>query len=133
MSIGVIAGFALAYPANVWLVARGLKHGLMTERAKTEASAPSEPHQQVMTGAHDNDMPSHEQHSSHAAESQAAKPEHADHASHGANKASGHHGGHKMSSDATISQVAALGAVSLLALAFGVVAPANWLNMTLSA
>jgi FtsP/CotA-like multicopper oxidase with cupredoxin domain len=33
MSLGVIAGFAIAYPVNVWLVARGLKHGLMTERA----------------------------------------------------------------------------------------------------
>src|SRR5437867_3261300 len=32
MSIGVIAGFALAFPANVWMVQRGLKHGLMTER-----------------------------------------------------------------------------------------------------
>src|SRR6184192_2007905 len=32
MSIGVIAGFAFAYPANVWMVTRGLKHGLMTVR-----------------------------------------------------------------------------------------------------
>jgi len=32
MSLGVIAGFATAYPANVWLVKGGLKHGLMTER-----------------------------------------------------------------------------------------------------
>src|ERR1700716_3020307 len=32
MSLGVIAGFAVAYPANVWMVARKLKHGLMTER-----------------------------------------------------------------------------------------------------
>src|SRR5436190_7202749 len=32
MSVGVIAGFIVAYPANVWLVARRLKHGLMTER-----------------------------------------------------------------------------------------------------
>src|SRR6267143_648208 len=32
MSLGVIAGFSTAYPANVWLVARRLKHGLMTER-----------------------------------------------------------------------------------------------------
>src|SRR5437899_390723 len=32
MSLGVIAGFTVAYPANVWLVARRLKHGLMTER-----------------------------------------------------------------------------------------------------
>jgi manganese oxidase len=33
MSFGVIAGFAAAYPVNAWLVAAGLKHGLMTERA----------------------------------------------------------------------------------------------------
>jgi hypothetical protein len=32
MSLGVIAGCALAYPANVWMVKVGLKHGLMTER-----------------------------------------------------------------------------------------------------
>src|SRR5207248_6910988 len=32
MSFGVIAGFAVAYPANVWMVARQMKHGLMTER-----------------------------------------------------------------------------------------------------
>lgn len=39
MSLGVIAGFALAYPANVWLVARGLKHGLMTQRDEEPAEA----------------------------------------------------------------------------------------------
>jgi hypothetical protein len=27
VSLGVIAGFFLAYPSNVWMVARGLKHG----------------------------------------------------------------------------------------------------------
>src|SRR5205823_1637016 len=32
MSVGVIAGFVLAYPANVWMVQRALKHGLMTVR-----------------------------------------------------------------------------------------------------
>src|SRR3954470_16067402 len=32
MSLGVIAGFTLAYPANVWMVKCGLKHGLMTDR-----------------------------------------------------------------------------------------------------
>jgi hypothetical protein len=32
MSLGVIAGFIVAYPVNVWLVKRRLKHGLMTER-----------------------------------------------------------------------------------------------------
>ncbi|WP_019009396.1 DUF4396 domain-containing protein [Deinococcus aquatilis] len=32
MSIGVTVGYAFAYPVNVWLVSRSLKHGLMTER-----------------------------------------------------------------------------------------------------
>lgn len=33
MSLGVIVGFMAAYPVNVWLVAQGLKHGLMTMRS----------------------------------------------------------------------------------------------------
>ncbi|HEY2111356.1 MAG TPA: DUF4396 domain-containing protein [Dongiaceae bacterium] len=32
MSIGLTLGFAVAYPINWWLVARGLKHGMMTIR-----------------------------------------------------------------------------------------------------
>lgn len=32
MSLGVMAGFALAYPVNVWMVKQGIKHGLVTER-----------------------------------------------------------------------------------------------------
>jgi hypothetical protein len=31
MSLGVIAGYAVAYPSNVWMVAQRLKHGLMTD------------------------------------------------------------------------------------------------------
>ncbi len=29
MSLGVIVGFATAYPVNVWMVSKNLKHGLM--------------------------------------------------------------------------------------------------------
>ena len=35
MSLGVIVGFATAYPVNVWMVSRNLKHGLMTARSTT--------------------------------------------------------------------------------------------------
>ncbi|MBZ9734122.1 DUF4396 domain-containing protein [Mesorhizobium sp. CA18] len=98
MSLGVIAGFTLAYPANVWLVARGLKHGLMTERPQpAEASG-------------------------HGHARQGHEPA-------GEQRAAGHH----MRSDATTPQIAALGAVSALALAIGMAAPANWLNLRLSA
>ena len=34
MSFGVIAGFVAAYPVNVWLVAKGLKHGMMSTQAE---------------------------------------------------------------------------------------------------
>jgi FtsP/CotA-like multicopper oxidase with cupredoxin domain len=33
MSLGITVGFLIAYPINVWLVAKGMKHGLMTVRA----------------------------------------------------------------------------------------------------
>jgi len=32
MSLGITVGFMIAYPVNVWLVANGMKHGLMTVR-----------------------------------------------------------------------------------------------------
>ncbi|MDX8466241.1 DUF4396 domain-containing protein [Mesorhizobium sp. VK23B] len=113
MSLGVIAGFAFAYPANVWLVARSLKHGLMTERETGAARRPAgEQHAQMQmadAGGH-----GHHQHSA---------------ASRKGQRAAGHH----MRSDATTPQIAALGAVSALALAIGMAAPANWLNLRLSA
>ena len=39
MALGIIVGFGLAYPANVWMVQRGLKHGLMTTRADKATAA----------------------------------------------------------------------------------------------
>jgi FtsP/CotA-like multicopper oxidase with cupredoxin domain len=103
MSLGVIAGFAAAYPANVWLVTRRLKHGLMTQRPEVRAVEPSSAHQE---------------HRGHA------KPQsaHMDHAS-----------AHDMSSDATRPQIVTLALVSAFALAVGLVAPANWVNLRLSA
>lgn len=39
MSMSLTAGFAVAYPVNVWLVSRRLKHGMMTVRRPEPASA----------------------------------------------------------------------------------------------
>jgi hypothetical protein len=67
MSLGVVVGFAIAYPVNVWMVARGLKHGLMTVRPGA-------------TAAHDHHEPRAERqtvdaHASHgAAEGRPARP-----------------------------------------------------------
>ncbi len=101
MSFGVAAGFLAAYPVNVWMVARRLKHGLMTERKG------------------------------------GTKKRSGDHAQHagGPGEDGGHggHGGHAMKSDATRPQLAAVAGVSLLSLVIGMVAPANWVNLRLSA
>jgi len=103
MSLGVIAGFTVAYPANVWLVARKLKHGLMTERRPGGRFALKK-----KLGEH----AGHEQHT------------------RGSQPLSGHH---DMESDATSAQRTALAGVSLLMLVAGMVAPANWVNLRLSA
>jgi FtsP/CotA-like multicopper oxidase with cupredoxin domain len=59
MSLGVTVGFIIAYPVNVWLVAKGKKHGLMTVR---------DPRGEMSHHAH-----SHDHHSG-----QAAQPPHHD-------------------------------------------------------
>lgn len=57
MSLGVIVGFAVAYPVNVWMVARGMKHGLMTERkGGSRYAAHDEGHEQRGNGDHDHHM-----------------------------------------------------------------------------
>jgi FtsP/CotA-like multicopper oxidase with cupredoxin domain len=38
MSLGVMVGFITAYPFNVWMVKKRIKHGLMTARAESGAS-----------------------------------------------------------------------------------------------
>jgi uncharacterized membrane protein/plastocyanin len=51
MALGILAGFALAYPFNIWLVAKGLKHGLMTERAPNAVDSVPEPGEHSKHGA----------------------------------------------------------------------------------
>jgi manganese oxidase len=108
MSLGVIAGFTTAYPANIWLVARSLKHGLMTmRRPGSRFDVKADKDAEHAGGQHQLGAGSR-----------------------------GHQedpGGHRMMSDATRPQIAALGGISLLALFLGMVAPANWINMRLSA
>ncbi len=50
MSMGVIAGFVVTYPVNVWMVSRRMKHGLMTERQNKTAQTKNHGH---TGGGHD--------------------------------------------------------------------------------
>jgi uncharacterized membrane protein len=61
MSLGVIVGFITAYPSNVWMVARGLKHGLMTEREQEFDKVEEGKREHAETGAtgHSHDEKEH--------------------------------------------------------------------------
>lgn len=126
MSIGVMVGFMTAYPANVWMVAQGMKHGLMTSRPD----------------AVDAD---HHAHDEKSAKTSPADPHTLDHSLHGSGHQQHHVGQGESTSHAGIAsmmdmmdvstrpQKFALAGVSLLALFVGLFAPANWLNLRLSA
>jgi hypothetical protein len=74
MSLGVMAGFALAFPANVWMVARRLKHGLMTDRSALP---------QTKQTAHKHKEPASEhQNVEHRRDREAAHGEMRDHGQH---------------------------------------------------
>jgi FtsP/CotA-like multicopper oxidase with cupredoxin domain len=98
MSLGVIVGFVVAYPANVWMVGKGIKHGLMTERPPGSRFADEAPKK---------------------GSEQAGQ--------------SGSKEGKPRRDEPTTPQLAAVGLVSVVALATGMVAPANWVNLRLGA
>ena len=144
MSLGIIAGYILAYPSNVWMVARSLKHGLMTERKpgtkfaaeapKSGTNKPADPHA------------GHDMASMKSSNDAGSKPAGAHDMKAMAGRkmaktqklagptATGDAAGHAgpMKTDATKPQIVALGMVSVVALAAGMIAPANFVNMRLS-
>ena len=128
MSLGIIAGYALAYPSNVWMVAKSLKHGLMTERKPGTKFADQAP----QPARNDKPAAPHAGHDMGAMASGGGdqpKPHDMAAVGKGAGKggdAKGGGGGHEaMKSDATRPQVFALGMVSVVALAAGMIAPAS--------
>ncbi|MBM6595370.1 DUF4396 domain-containing protein [Microvirga pudoricolor] len=126
MSLGVIIGFATAYPWNVWLVRRGLKHGLMTERR---------PGSRFDLGRAIALSDGHAGHSEPASLSAGAV--HAAHAGHRTTAegdgTAGSRDDHGMRSDATLPQLAAVAGVTTLMLAAGMVLPGFFVNLGLSA
>ena len=137
MSLGIIAGFAIAYPVNVWMVARGLKHGLMTERgggtgksvpAKSARKAAAKSTGKAAVGAR----------AGHSMAEGSAMP--------GMNHGSGMKmvaatparkgaaaGGHAMKADVTQPQLVAVTVFTALMLLLGMTFPAAFYNLSLSA
>lgn len=115
MSLGIVAGFGVAYPVNVWMVSSGMKHGLMTVRKPP--SPATEPARSP---------PPHPAHPS-AIHADVAKQAHHD---MGAKSASKHH---PMQPDVTRPQLVAVTAFTLLLLIAGMTVPAAFFNLKLSA
>lgn len=105
MSLGIAAGFLIAYPSNVWMVKRGLKHGLMTVRGPSKPGPSKAKHSST--------------HAGHSGSDVGAAQEHAAHDMSG--------------SDSTPAQRIALASVSFIALLVGLIIPANFLNLSLGA
>jgi FtsP/CotA-like multicopper oxidase with cupredoxin domain len=106
MSLGVTAGFFVAYPINVWLVAHGLKHGLMTVRkGEQKGSSASE----------------HGGHAGHDVGSMRHEGMQHDGIQHG------------RTPGVTRAQLTAITVCSLLALVAGMFVPATRINLRLSA
>src|SRR5258708_3429947 len=103
MSLGVIAGFATAYPVNVWLVAHGMKHGLMTDRGSSSKG-------ETMAGMDHSKM--------HIAEP---------------SRTHGDAGGAGLHTDVTRAQLVTVTSFTLLMLAAGMTLPAAFVNVRLSA
>lgn len=60
MSLGVIVGFITAYPANVWMVAFRLKHGLMTMRDGMKPAGHKQHDGQSKTAGHNHEGKHHQ-------------------------------------------------------------------------
>lgn len=108
MSLGVTIGFAVAYPVNVWMVSRGMKHDLMTER-KREDKESSESNLARRTDKTESESDNRKHPGKHKG-----------------------HGNHSMQPDVTRPQLAAVGMTTTLMLLFGMSLPALFVNMRLS-
>lgn len=112
MSLGVIVGFAIAYPVNVWMVSRGIKHGLMTERPGTDAAGSKGEEKGRSPGAMGS-MPGMAHSSPKGAEAGGGEAAEAG----------------RMQSDVTRPQLAAVVGFTLLMLFFGMALPSAFVNL----
>lgn len=132
MALGISAGFSLAYPFNVWLVEKRLKHGLMTVREKDHGAhgAAAQP------GAARQHQHHHGDHAAHDQQSEQGDDDHRDHDHHqrGEDTGSLDRGGDLPPAFApTRTQVGTMAVFTSLMLAAGFAGPFLHVNMRLSA
>ncbi|RCW87912.1 DUF4396 domain-containing protein [Phyllobacterium bourgognense] len=124
MALGVGVGFLTAYPFNVWLVSKGLKHGLMTERNEPKTEAAHGHPSQAKENAH-------EGHGNRSHDNGHHESAHGEH-----QQKDGGHSQHGQLSPAfapTRTQVVAVATFTTLMLAGGFAYPFTKVNMQLTA
>jgi manganese oxidase len=132
MSLGVVAGFAIAYPVNVWMVARGMKHGLMTDRGSSsedDATAGMDHSGMQMAKSSGKRAKRGSAHSNARTKSKPAAAKGEDHEM-GSMPMEGESG---MQADVTRPQLVTITLFTLLMLAAGMTLPAAFVNLRLSA
>jgi manganese oxidase len=153
MSLGVMVGFATCYPVNVWLVARRLKHGLMTVR-KGEENTNQSPrgkgspavtmnhgrmqHPTVSLGAVNSSAMGHGTNPGNPRSESSQTSQGHEGMSHGQadekdSKRNEAQDGPAMPSDVTRPQLAAVGLVTSIMLVAGLALPGLFVNLSLSA
>jgi FtsP/CotA-like multicopper oxidase with cupredoxin domain len=128
MSLGVIAGFIVAYAPNFWLVQKQLKHGLMTDRA-TAAAKP----QRTRTKGSGHAHAGHPGMASHA-KAEAGRSPNTRTGGEGDKSGPGmEHGGDKLppALAPTVPQLVALAGVTAILLVAGIGVPAVSVNLGL--
>ena len=146
MSLGIVAGFAIAYPVNVWMVAHGMKHGLMTVREDSTSAKPSNssphaghdkaPSQGAMTGIDHSGMAMTKSRATSAKiSSRDRKPPKADKSAqmHDSHSVGDKLAGQGMQSSVTRPQLVAVTVFTLLLLIAGMTVPSAFFNLTLTA
>ena len=129
MSLGVVVGFGIAYPVNVWMVAKEMKHGLMTVRGSRSSKKLAEGrggHSAKTKGKASSDMKD-----MHDGKSMSGMED----MSGGAAEASGHRekrGGGKVDV-VTRPQLATVIGVTLFALIAGMFVPGAFVNLSIRA
>lgn len=122
MSLGVMVGFTAAYPFNVWMVEKKIKHGLMTDRKGTAGAQSGMSEMKSEMGQMSDTQMS--QMEGQGGEQTAEKS---------AGREAVHNGRHQMASDATTPQLVALAGVTAFLLISGMVIPGFSVNLWLSA
>ena len=133
MSLGITVGFVIAYPVNLWLVAKGMKHGLMTVRDEGEAGKPTHRRRKRASMTASKGGAKHDMSSMSASEHAGMSSSGSTAGGSGAAKKSPKEEPEGTADSVTRPQIVAITGFTLLALLAGMFVPAAFVNLGIRA